>query len=161
MTYRRLSFYGSFFLTHIYIIPVIHKLQKNIIFDIYQAGYGSGGDISEDSDDGLLMSYTQSTRGYSSYSGRTASNSFSRPVEIGKEYTVDITDIGRTGVGIARIQRFVIFVKKAKRGDKNIKSMVNSVGDRFATAEVIASANQKPSTLKRKLRRYYNYNLKG
>jgi predicted RNA-binding protein with TRAM domain len=84
------------------------------------------------------MSYGQSTRGYSSHSGRrTTSSSFSKPVETGKEYTVDITDIGRTGDGIARIQGFVIFVKNAKRGDKSIKIKVNSVGDRFATAEVV------------------------
>jgi hypothetical protein len=57
----------------------------------------------------LLMSYRQSTRGYSSYSTRgTMSSSFSKPVETGKEYIVDITDVGRTGDGIARIQGFVI-----------------------------------------------------
>jgi predicted RNA-binding protein with TRAM domain len=88
------------------------------------------------------MSYGQSTRGNSSYSGRSGP----KPVETGKEYTVDITDIGRTGDGIARVQGFVIFVKKAKRGDKNIKIRINSVGDRFATAEVVASANQTDST---------------
>jgi predicted RNA-binding protein with TRAM domain len=86
------------------------------------------------------MSYGQSTRGYSSYSGRrTTSNSFSKPVETGKEYTVDITDIGRTGDGIARVQGFVIFVKNAIAGDKNIKIKVNSVGDRFATAKVVVA----------------------
>jgi predicted RNA-binding protein with TRAM domain len=86
------------------------------------------------------MSYGQSTRGYSSYSGRRSTNG-PKPVETGKEYTVDITDIGRTGDGIARVQGFVIFVKKAKRGDKNIKIKVNSVGERFATAEVVVVAD--------------------
>jgi predicted RNA-binding protein with TRAM domain len=92
------------------------------------------------------MSYGQSTSGYSSYSGRRTGSSFSKPVETGKEYTVDITDIGRTGDGIARVQGFVIFVKKAKRGDKNIKIKVNSVGDRFATAEVVVTADSTDST---------------
>ena len=65
---------------------------------------------------------------------------FSRPVEIGKEYTVDITDTGRTGDGIAKISGLVIFVKNAKRGDKNVKIKINSVGSRFATAEVVADS---------------------
>lgn len=36
--------------------------------------------------------------------GRTASSNFSKPVETGKEYIVDITDNGSSGDGIARIQ---------------------------------------------------------
>jgi predicted RNA-binding protein with TRAM domain len=76
----------------------------------------------------LLMSYGQNT------------NSFSKPVETGKEYTVDITDTGRGGDGIARIGGLVIFVKSAKTGDKNVKIKINSVGSRFATAEVAAGS---------------------
>ena len=49
------------------------------------------------------MSYRQNTKDY-----------FRRPVEVGKEYTVDIYDTGRAGDGIARIQNFVVFVKNAK-----------------------------------------------
>ena len=75
------------------------------------------------------MSYGQNT------------NSSSKPVETGKEYTVDITDTGRGGDGIARIGGFVIFVKHAKVGDKSVKIKVNSVGDRFATAEVAAAGS--------------------
>jgi predicted RNA-binding protein with TRAM domain len=74
------------------------------------------------------MSYRRDTR-------RTSN--FSTPVEIGKEYTVDIMDTGRTGDGIARITGFVIFVKNTKRGDKNVKIKINSIGSRFATAEVV------------------------
>jgi len=62
----------------------------------------------------------------------------SKPVETGKEYTVDITGTGRSGDGIARIGGLVIFIKGAKRGDKNVKIKINSVGSRFATAEVVA-----------------------
>jgi predicted RNA-binding protein with TRAM domain len=68
---------------------------------------------------------------------RTTS-SFSKPVETGKEYTVDITDNGREGDGIARITGLVIFVKNAKAGDRNIKIKINSVGSRFATAELVS-----------------------
>ena len=61
-------------------------------------------------------------------------------METGKEYTVDITDTGRSGDGVARIGGLVIFIKGAKRGDKNVKIKINSVGDRFATAEVAAGS---------------------
>jgi predicted RNA-binding protein with TRAM domain len=71
--------------------------------------------------------------------GQNAEGS-SKPVETGKEYTVDITDTGKSGDGIARIQGFIIFVKSAKAGDKNVKIKINSVGDRFATAEVAAGS---------------------
>jgi predicted RNA-binding protein with TRAM domain len=71
---------------------------------------------------------------------------FSKPVEIGKEYTVDITDTGRTGDGIARVGGFVIFVKDAKAGSKNIKIKIISIGNRFATAEVVAAASSTGTT---------------
>ena len=79
------------------------------------------------------MSYEQKT-------GATT-NSFSKPVETGNEYTVDVTDNGRAGDGIARIQGLVIFVKGAKAGDKNTRVKINSVGSRFAIAEVVGSAD--------------------
>jgi predicted RNA-binding protein with TRAM domain len=41
---------------------------------------------------------------------RTTSG-FSKPVETGKEYTVDITANGSAGDGIAQIQGFIIFVE--------------------------------------------------
>ena len=84
------------------------------------------------------MSYGQSTRGFS---GRTTGRS-SKPVETGKEYTVDITDNGSAGDGIARIQGFIIFVKNTKAGDKNVKIKISSLKDRFATAEIGSRFNR-------------------
>jgi predicted RNA-binding protein with TRAM domain len=63
---------------------------------------------------------------------------FPKPVEAGKEYTVDIMGTGKSGDGIARVRGFVIFVKNAKARDKNIKIKIDSVGNRFATAEVVS-----------------------
>ena len=54
--------------------------------------------------------------------------------------SVDITDTGRAGDGITRISGLVIFVKNAKRGDKNVKIKISSVGSRFATTEIVASS---------------------
>ena len=64
-----------------------------------------------------------------------------KPVEVGKEYDVQISEISRQGDGIARIQGFVIFVKGGKVGQKTKIKVVN-VGSRFATAEITTSAQQ-------------------
>jgi len=64
-----------------------------------------------------------------------------KPVEIGKEYDVDVTEISRQGDGIARVQGFVIFVKNGKPGQK-LKVQVNQVGSRFATATTVVPPTQ-------------------
>ena len=65
-----------------------------------------------------------------------------KPVEAGKEYDVQISEISRQGDGIARIQGFVIFVKEGKVGQKT-KIRVTKVGDRFASAEVVTGAGEQ------------------
>ena len=74
------------------------------------------------------MSYGQNTGGSS------------KPVEIGNEYTVNITDTGRDGEGVTRIGGLIIFVKNAKAGDKNMKIKINLVVNNFATAEIVAGS---------------------
>jgi len=59
-----------------------------------------------------------------------------KPVEMGKEYEVEISEISKRGDGIARIQGFVIFVAGAKAGQKT-KVRITSVGDRSAKAELV------------------------
>jgi predicted RNA-binding protein with TRAM domain len=78
-------------------------------------------------------------------SGRPADRSFSKPVEIGKEYTVDITDTGRAGDGVTRIGGLVVFVKNAKAGDKNIKIKITSVSTRHANAVFVIGSAEKTS----------------
>lgn len=65
-----------------------------------------------------------------------------KPVEQGKEYDVEITEISRQGDGIARVKGFVIFVKGGKVGQKT-KVRIANVGARFATAEVSVGAEQR------------------
>jgi predicted RNA-binding protein with TRAM domain len=82
----------------------------------------------------ILMSYPSGTRyGNSNYANRSFG---SKPVETGKEYNVQITETSRKGDGIARIQGFVIFVKDGRVG-QDVKAKVTSVGERFATAEIV------------------------
>ena len=58
-------------------------------------------------------------------------SSYAAPVEVGKEYDVEIEDIAREGDGIARIEGFVVFVPDTKVGDQ-IKINVDKVMRRFA-----------------------------
>lgn len=62
-----------------------------------------------------------------------------KPVEMGKEYVVQVSEQGRQGDGIARIQGFIIFVKDGKMGEKT-RIKITRVGDRSADAHVIAGA---------------------
>ena len=67
---------------------------------------------------------------------RSGFGSSPKPVEMGKEYEVEISEISKRGDGIARIQGFVIFVAGGKSGQK-AKIRITSIGDRFAKAEVV------------------------
>ena len=67
---------------------------------------------------------------------KSGSDSSPKPVEMGKEYDVEINELSRRGDGIARVQGFVIFVEGAKAGQK-AKIRITSVGDRFAKAELV------------------------
>jgi predicted RNA-binding protein with TRAM domain len=68
--------------------------------------------------------------------GRVGGSFGPKPVEVGKEYDVQITETSRQGDGIARVQGFVIFVKGGKVGQTS-KIRVTNVGARFATAELV------------------------
>jgi predicted RNA-binding protein with TRAM domain len=73
-----------------------------------------------------------------SYEGRRGhGKGFKRcPVEMGKEYEVDVTEMSRQEEGIARIQGFVILVANAKLGD-HVKIRITRIGGMTANAEVI------------------------
>ena len=81
------------------------------------------------------MSYRRGRFGGSRFGGP-------KPVESGKEYDVQVTEISRKGDGVARIQGFIIFVKGGRVGQKT-KVRVTHVGDRFATAETIDGEEQQ------------------
>jgi len=59
------------------------------------------------------------------------------PVEVDKEYEVEITDMSRRGdAGVARIEGFVIFVPDTKPGD-HVKIKITQIGRRYANAEKV------------------------
>jgi predicted RNA-binding protein with TRAM domain len=59
-----------------------------------------------------------------------------KPVELEKEYDVEITEISKKGDGIARIQGFVIFVRNAKVGERP-RIRIVTLGNRFAIGEIV------------------------
>ena len=84
------------------------------------------------------MSFGQRGSGYGSRGGfGSREESFKpKPVEVGKEYDVTISDISRRGDGIAKIDGFVIFVAGGKQG-QSAKVKVTQVSNRFATGTVV------------------------
>ena len=87
------------------------------------------------------MSFGNRGGGYGnrgSYGGRS-SGGFRKPVEVGKEYNVSISDTSRRGEGIARIEGFVVFVPGTKQGD-NVRIKVTQVSERFASGQVVQSS---------------------
>ncbi|MGV8107131.1 MAG: TRAM domain-containing protein [Nitrososphaerota archaeon] len=63
-------------------------------------------------------------------------DSGSKPVEMGKEYDVEITELSRRGDGVAKVQGFVIFVEGAKAGQK-AKIQITSMDERLAKAQLV------------------------
>jgi predicted RNA-binding protein with TRAM domain len=61
----------------------------------------------------------------------------SPPVELGKEYEVDITTMSPNGEGVATIRGFLVFVANAKLGE-HAKVKVNRIDSVSADAEIVA-----------------------
>jgi len=59
-----------------------------------------------------------------------------KPVEVGKEYDVTISDVSRRGDGIAKIDGFVIFVAGAKQGQQ-VRIKVTQVSNRYASGQLV------------------------
>ena len=88
------------------------------------------------------MSYGQ-RGGYGNRGGyRGRAGSFNKPVEVGKEYNVSISEISRRGDGLTRIEGFVVFVPGTKQG-QSVRVKITRVSDRFATGEVVQAPNEQ------------------
>jgi predicted RNA-binding protein with TRAM domain len=61
-----------------------------------------------------------------------------KPVEIGKEYEVEIQETSRRGEGIARIEGLVTFVPNTKPGD-HVRIKITKISRRCAEGEVVTS----------------------
>ncbi|MEM3627696.1 MAG: TRAM domain-containing protein [Candidatus Bathyarchaeia archaeon] len=65
-----------------------------------------------------------------------------KPVELGKEYEVDVQEKSRRGEGIARIQGLVTFIPNTKPGD-HVKIKITRISRRFAEAEVVGKEEKE------------------
>jgi predicted RNA-binding protein with TRAM domain len=65
-----------------------------------------------------------------------------KPVEMGKEYDVNIEETSRRGEGITRIKGLVTFVPNTKPGD-HVRIRITRISRRFAEAEVVGEAEAK------------------
>ncbi|MBI4894439.1 MAG: TRAM domain-containing protein [Candidatus Aenigmarchaeota archaeon] len=63
-----------------------------------------------------------------------------KPVKVGEEYDVEISETGSRGDGIARVNNFVVFVNGAKQGEKT-KIRITDVRDRFAIGQKADAAS--------------------
>ena len=68
-----------------------------------------------------------------------------KPVDIGKEYDIEIQETSRRGDGIARIEGLVVFIPNTKIGDK-LRIKITNISRRFAEAEVIGTAEETNET---------------
>ena len=64
-----------------------------------------------------------------------------KPVEIGKEYDVEVQEVSRRGDGVARIQGLVTFIQNAKPGD-HVKVRITRISRRFAEAEIVTEGSE-------------------
>ncbi|KRQ87087.1 23S rRNA (uracil-C(5))-methyltransferase RlmCD [Caloramator mitchellensis] len=62
------------------------------------------------------------------------------PVELGKQYEIDITGMGFQGEGVGRIENFAVFVKGALKGEK-VKVDIEKVQKNFAFGKLIKILN--------------------
>ena len=65
-----------------------------------------------------------------------------KPVEMGKEYDVEIEETSRRGEGITRIKGLVTFVPNTKPGD-HVRIKITRISRRFAEAEVVGEAEEE------------------
>ena len=65
-----------------------------------------------------------------------------KPVKVGDEYDVEISEVGSKGDGIARVNNFVVFVNGAKQGEKT-RIKITDVRNRFAIGEKVSGSGEE------------------
>lgn len=95
--------------------------------------------MSSGSEDGGQGSGTGDQDGPQRLAG---SESREKPVKVGEELDVTVSEVSRRGDGVARIQGFVIFIPNTKQG-MQAKIRIKEIRPNFATAELVE--NGQPS----------------
>ncbi len=98
-------------------------------------GYGSNRGKNR----GYRSSSGNRSGGYQGFRSYSNPNFQRRPVEAGKEYNLEITELSKRGEGVGKIEGFVIFVPNTKAGQK-VRVKIERVGPRFASGSVVGSS---------------------
>lgn len=62
-----------------------------------------------------------------------------KPVKVGDELEVTISEVSKRGDGVTRVQGYVVFVPNSKQGD-NVKIRITRIRPNFAVGEIIEQA---------------------
>ena len=64
-----------------------------------------------------------------------------KPVKVGEEYDVKITDVGAKGDGITKVNNFIIFVPNTQKNEE-CKIRIKEVANKFAIAEKVGAGEE-------------------
>ena len=67
-----------------------------------------------------------------------------KPVKVGEEYDVKITDVGAKGDGITKVENFILFVPGTTKGEE-CRVRIKEVANKFAIAEKVGSSEGSSS----------------
>ena len=95
-----------------------------------RGGFGGGGGRHEGGGGGF---------GRSGGFGHGGFDNKPKPVKVGEEYDVEITDVGAKGDGITKVENFIVFVAGAKKGEK-CKIRIKEVANKFAIGEKVGAS---------------------
>lgn len=70
-----------------------------------------------------------------------------KPVEIGKEYEVEILELSSRGEGIARIEGLVCFIPNTSPGE-HVKIRITRISRKFAEGEIVEKLEKDPTEKK-------------
>jgi len=68
-----------------------------------------------------------------------------KPVKVGEEYDVKISDVGAKGDGITKVENFIVFVPGATKGEE-CRVRIKEVANKFAIAEKVGAASEKSAS---------------
>ena len=92
--------------------------------------------MSGGTDEGSYGSGAGSEGGSQPKQGAPGALSKEKPVKVGEEIEVTVSELSRRGDGVARIQGFVIFIPNTKQGTQ-AKIRIKEIRPTFAIAELI------------------------
>jgi predicted RNA-binding protein with TRAM domain len=105
--------------------------------------FGGGHDRGGGSHSGFGGGFGGGSRGGFGGHDRGGFSDKPKPVKVGEEYDVKISDVGAKGDGITKVENFIVFVPGAAKGEE-CRIRIKEVANKFAIAEKV-SASEKSS----------------